>query len=351
MLEIPELERRLKAAVSVGAAILLASLCLAGCNASHSAEVESHDDASEAAPPPPVLAVPIAKAKEAEKLEGVATVLNPDSLLQLDADIRSATVAANFSRGQLERFKASTALSTQMVESAVRQEGIDASALRLVRTRLRQTWGDKAPFLNADARQTLMSDIANGSRAILRLDFYDTIDDVPKNVRVMPLRGGQETKVDTMWAAPSGNLAMPGVSFFGLINAGPGLRAGDRARVIADNPDSPAGVIIPSAAIVVYAGKSWCYVKTGPDKYERREVSLEAPVEEGFLVSSGFDAGTRVVIKGASVLLAREAMPGSLDDDDDGGDAPQSRPESSSKKVAGPSPLAQNRTAPRADPD
>lgn len=348
MLEIPELEYRLKAAASIRAAILLASLCLAGCNASHSAEIEGRDDAADAVPPPPVLAVPIVKAKQAEKIEGVATVLNPDSLLQLDADIRSATVAANFSRGQLERFKASTALSTQMIESAVRQEGIDASALRLVRTRLRQTWGDKAPFLDADARQTLISDIANGTRAILRLDFTYTANGVPQNVRVMPLRGGQETQVDTMWVAPSGNLAMPGVSYLGLINAGPGLRVGDRARVVADNPDSPSGVIIPSAAIVVYAGKSWCYVKTGLEKYERREVSLEAPVEDGFLVSSGFDAGTRVVIKGASVLLAREAMPGSLDDDDD---APPSQPQSSGKKASTPSPVAQNRAAPRADPD
>jgi hypothetical protein len=270
--------------------------------------------------------------------------------LQLDADIRSATVAENFSHGQLERFRASTMLSKQMVESAVRQEGIDSSVLKLAVTRLQQTWGDKAPFLNLNTRQALMTEIVNGSRAILRLDFSDTADGLPQNVRVVPLRGGQETKVDTMWAAPSGNLAMPGVSFFGLFDAGPGLRAGDRARVIADNPDGPAGVVVPSSAIVVYAGKSWCYVKIGPDKYERREVSLDAPVEEGFLVESGFEAGTRVVVKGASILLAREATPGSFDDDDDAGGDGQA-PAGASKQPAPPSPIAQNHTAPHADPD
>lgn len=343
----------MKAAVSVGAAILVASLCLAGFNSLRSEEADNRDDAPANVAPPPVLAVPLAKAKEAQKLEGIATVLNPDNLLQLDADIRSATVAENFSRGQLERFRASTMLSKQMVESAVRQEGIDSSILRLAVTRLQQTWGDKAPFLNVDTRQALMTDIANGSRAILRLDFSDTANGFPQNVRVVPLRGGQETKVDTMWAAPSGNLAMPGVSYFGIINAGPGLRAGDRARVIADNPDGSAGVVVPSAAIVVYAGKSWCYVKSGSEKYERREVSLDAPVEEGFLVKSGFEAGTRVVIKGASILLAREATPGSLDDDDDaGGSGGEAQaPAGATKKPAAPSPMAQNHTAPRADPD
>jgi hypothetical protein len=299
--------------------------------------------------PPPVLAVPLARAKEAQKLEGIAIVLNPDGLLQLDADIRSATVAVNFSRGQLDRFKASTMLSKQTIENAVRQEGIDSSILRLAVTRLEQTWGDKAPFLSVESRQALMANIANGSQAILRLDFSDTAEGTPQNVRVMPLRGGPETKVDEMWSAPSGSLAMPGISFFGLIKAGPGLRAGDRARVIADNPDGAVGVVIPSAAVVVYAGKSWCYVKTAPEKYERREVSLDAPVEEGFLVKSGFEAGTRVVIKGASILLAREATPGSLDDDDDGGEV--QAPAASNKKPGTPLPVAQNHTAPRTDPD
>ena len=339
----------MKAAISIIGCALIASFWFGDAIPSYSEEAAGRDDdAPSNVSPPPVLAVPLAKASDAQKLEGIATVLNPDGLLQLDADIRSATVSENFSRGQLERFRASTMLSKQMVENAVRQEGIDASALRLALTRLRQTWGDKAPFLNAESRQALMSDIADGSRAILRLDFSDTANGIPQNVRVVPLRGGQETKVDEMWAAPSGNVAMPGVSFLGLIKAGPGLRIGDRARVIADNPESPAGVVIPSAAIVVYAGKSWCYVKMGSGKYERKEVSLEAPVQEGFLVKSGFEAGTRVVIKGASILLAREATPGSLDDDDGGGAEPQ---KPAGAGTGSPSPVAQNHTGSRADPD
>ena len=72
------------------------------------------------------------------------------------------------------------------------EEGIDSSILRLAVTRLQQTWGDKAPFLDAGARQALMANITAGSRAILRLDFSDTSDGIPQNVRVMPLRGGHK---------------------------------------------------------------------------------------------------------------------------------------------------------------
>jgi hypothetical protein len=285
------------------------------------------------------------------KLEGIATVLNPDTLLQLDADIRSATVALNFSRGQLERFKASTMLSKQMVETAVRQEGIDASVLNLRLTRLQQTWGDEAPFLNADARKSLMTDIAKGSRSLLRLDFLDSVKSTPRNIRVIPLRGGAETNADRVWQAPTGNPAMPGVSYLGLIQAGPGLRAGDRARVVADNPDAADGVIIPSGALVVYEGKSWCYVETERNKYERKVVSLDAPVGDGFLVRSGFEPGMRVVVKGASVLLAREAIPGNLDDDDDAGGESQPPAKDINKKAIGTAPIAQNHTSPRSDPD
>lgn len=322
---------------------------LAGCNAPHSEEAEDRNNVPDVVPPP-VRTIALAASNEPVKLEGIGTVLNPDTLLQLDADIRSATVAANFSHGQLERFKASTMLSRQTLESAVRQEGIDASQLKLLLTRLQQSWGDKAPFLNADARQALMADIANGSRAVLRLDFSDMAADVPRNVRVVPLRGGSETKVDVLWAAPSGNLAMPGVSFFGLINAGPGLRAGDRARVIADSPERLNGVVIPSSALVVFGGKSWCYVETEPRKYERKLVSLEAPVDDGFFVEGGFDPGTRVVVKGASVLLAREAAPGSFDDDDDDDARPQAPATAGTAKPHASS-VAQGHSAPTNDPD
>lgn len=331
------------------AALVVGCALLSGCNAPHSEEVEGNGAAAEAPPAPPVQTVALTASSEAVKLEGIATVLNPDVLLQLDADIRSATIAADFSRGQLERFRASTMLSRQTLESAVRQAGIDASQLKLLSTRLRQTWGDKAPFLDVEARQQLMSEIASGSRVILRIDFPDAAVDGPRDIRVMPLGGGAETKVGTFWPAPSGNLAMPGVSYLGVTDAGPGLRTGDRARVIADSASKPTGVVIPSAALVVYASKSWCYVEAAPGKYERKLVSLDAPVDDGYLVKSGFGPGTRVVVKGASILLAREATPGSLDDDDDGAAAPP--PLSAPATKSSTSPVAQNHAATAGDPD
>ena len=335
----------MKATSAASLAALIGALLLAGCNAPHSEETVNQGEAHDA--PLVIETVALKATDDAAKLEGVATILNPDALLQLDADIRSATVAAEFSRGQLERFRTSTLLSKQMVENAVRQEGIDASQLKLLLARLQQNWGDAAPFLSVDARQKLIAEIGSGVRAIARFDFPDLAGGQPHNVRVIPLRGGAEVKVNSFWPAPSGNLAMPGVSFFGLIPAGPGLRAGDRARLIADNPESRPGVVIPNAAIVVFASQSWCYVETAPQRYERRPVPLEVPVDTGYLVHSGFEPGTRVVVRGASVLLAREAEPGGLDDDDDGA---QEKPPQPPKPEASAA-IQPARTATRSDPD
>jgi hypothetical protein len=339
----------LKAASVARLAALIGAVFLVGCDAPHSQEADKH---ARAEPPPAVQTVELAASRDAAKLEGVATILNPDQLLQLDADIRSANVAADFSRGQLERFNLSTLLSRQMIETAKRQAGIDASQLKLLQARLQQTWGDEAPFLSADSRQKLIAEIGNGTRAIVRFDFPDLAAGQPRNVRVIPLRGGSETKVETIWPAPSGNLAMPGVSFFGLIPAGPGLKAGDRARLIADNPDARGGVVIPNAAIVVFASQSWCYVETAPKKYERKAVSLDLPVEGGYLVRSGFEPGTRVVVRGASVLLSREAQPAEGDDDDGPSAPPASQPVPAEPKPAASAAVQPDRArTARSDPD
>ena len=303
-------------------AALICVVFLIGCNAPHSPEPVKHERAE---PPLVIRTVELAESHAAVRVEGVATILNPDTLLQLDADIRSATVAADFSRRQLDRFNLSTYLPRQTVESATRQAGIDASQLKLLQERLRQTWGDQAPFLSADARQKLIAEIAGGSKAIVRLDFPDLTAGQPRNVRVIPLRGRVETDVDMIWPTPSGNLAMPGVSYFGLIPARPGLKAGDRARSIADYPNTHPGVVIPNSAIVVFASQSWCYVETGAKKYERKPVSLDLPVDGGYLVTTGFKPGTRVVVRGASVLLSREAPQREGDVDEGLSEAPSAR--------------------------
>ncbi len=299
---------------------------LGACEAPQSEEAAKPGEAAK--PPPAVVrTVALEPASGTQTTHGVANVLNPDPLVQLDADMRAAAIAAEYSKGQAERFRSTTALSRQSVDNAERQAALEASQVSLLEARLRQTWGEDAPFVRPEERQRILATLTSGAEALVRLDFPHAGADGLRNVRVSPLAGGAATSVTKFWVAPSGNLTMPGSSYFALVPAGPGLRPGDRARLTADIGAERMGVIIPSSAIVVFASQSWCYVETGPQEFKREPVSLEFPLTDGYLVAEGFAPGTKVVVRGASTLLSREAAPNFVGDDDDGPAAPVARAE------------------------
>ena len=277
-------------------------------------------------------------AEMASKITGIATLLSPDTLTQINAEIRAAEIASGFSRRTVERFKGTTSLGEQRLDNAERQAATDATQVALLELKLRNAWGDTAPFLVAENRQRLVDELSLGKITLVRLDFPRSDERDPKNVRITPLGGGEETALTAVWPAPSGNFAMPGTSFFGIMPTGPGLRPGDRAKVNAERSATTAGVIVPASAVVVSAGESWCYVETGPGKFERKRITLTTPVAEGY-VTKEFASGTKVVVEGASALLSREADPAAFDDDDDGGKPhakePPAKNQESEQKISG----------------
>lgn len=299
------------------------------------AEDEPAKNAGDAGLPPAVVkTVAVKAAAIPQSVTGIANVLSPDTLIQLDADIRAAQIAVDFSRREYERYKSTKSLSIHIIESAQRQSETADAQLAVLQLRLRQAWGDTSPFLKDEQRPKIVEELSSGKKVLVRLDFAQSRGERPKNIRVAPLSGGHETAVKTVWPAPTGNAAMPGISYFAIVDSGPGLRHLDRARVIADIGEAQSGVVIPSAALVVTAGETWCYVETGPQKFERRKVPLTWPVAEGYLVENGFAPGTKVVVRGASTLLSREAEPGDDDDDDDGPPIAKAHPGSDTKPTS-----------------
>jgi RND family efflux transporter MFP subunit len=66
------------------------------------------------------------------------------------------------------------------------------------------------------------------------------------------------------------------------------------------------GVLIPRAAVVQQGGNSWAYVQISGERFARRPVPQDSPVEAGFVVTTGFSPEERVVIVGAPTLLSEE---------------------------------------------
>ena len=84
------------------------------------------------------------------------------------------------------------------------------------------------------------------------------------------------------------------------------LRPGLAVTAYLQLPGAPRqGVVIPRAAAVRQSGRTWVYVQSKADEFERREVNLEDPTAEGWFTRS-LAAGTRVVTTGAQALLSEE---------------------------------------------
>jgi hypothetical protein len=88
------------------------------------------------------------------------------------------------------------------------------------------------------------------------------------------------------------------------------LRIGMRVNVEAAASSSTNGIIIPSNAVIWYAGTPWAYFKqakdkTGGDQFVRKPISADTEVEAGWF-NQGLDANSEVVVSGAQLLLSEE---------------------------------------------
>ena len=66
------------------------------------------------------------------------------------------------------------------------------------------------------------------------------------------------------------------------------------------------GVIVRAAAVVWWQGKAWIYVQKDTERFARREISTDTPVEDGWFVVNGLLPDDRIVTTGAQLLLSEE---------------------------------------------
>lgn len=70
---------------------------------------------------------------------------------------------------------------------------------------------------------------------------------------------------------------------------------------------SPA-LLIPSRAVLWYAGERWAYVELKPGLFQRRQIAARA-VEGQYPAGAAFKAGDDLVTSGAQLLLSQELLP------------------------------------------
>lgn len=256
-------------------------------------------------------------------VQGVVADLRP--LAQQVAQLRSAVAEVEAARGLAARATAEhrrvlalyeddrnaseRALQAAEAESRAAQArlaGAEAAAAA-ARETLRLGWGDTlARWAGTGAPE--LARLLNGAEALLLVTLR-LADAAPQRMEALEFSpAGSKDKprrAQPVSAATRADPGLPGATWFYRTPAA-GLRAGERiAGRLPTGADAEEGVLVPAAAVVWHAGKAWVYVQEAADRFERRAIEAATAVGTDWF-ETGLEAGDRVVVSGAQLLLSEE---------------------------------------------
>lgn len=120
------------------------------------------------------------------------------------------------------------------------------------------------------------------------------------------LAGGARAPLAFVSLATKTDPRIQGLSFFFLADAETRLLPGMSVVVFVPSDAAIDGVVVPGDSIVRWQGRSWIYLKTGPDRFVRREIAIDVPTSDGGYLVQRLDGGAEVVTRGAQMLLSEE---------------------------------------------
>ena len=228
-------------------------------------------------------------------------VLSTLSLQDLEGEITIAESVVATSKRALDRartLKTAGDLPEKDFDSAEAQNRESELKLLSLKRRLAAEWGEagKAPMAS--------------TTVLMRVEM--PVSGPPANLtRVAGLMvAGNELRADkaALFSAPTqdAKTQMPAwiVRVEGVAKA-PAVGAAVTAMLSSEG-EPETGVLIPADAVLHFNGLAWVFVEEKHGEYERRAVTLDRPLADGWFVKGGLEAGDHVVTTGAVNLLAAE---------------------------------------------
>ena len=254
---------------------------------------------------------PLVAAELSPEIKGYGRVLDPAPLAALVTEAASAQAALQASSKEYERLKVlysqNQNASARALEAAEAAMNKDQITLESVQSRLLLGWG-QAVASQADLPTFVRSLVAQET-ALVRVDLPlgEDLPASPNGGRIAPL-GEPEHLSDAQYLgpAPSADPQMQSRGVLLLVKAGR-LPPGTAVLAWLTVPgERQSGVIMPRGAILRHEGRTFMYLQTAADAFERKGVTLGHPTGDGWFVSEGFGPQDKVVVIGAQELLSEE---------------------------------------------
>lgn len=262
------------------------------------------------------------------------------------SEVDSAAAAEETARAAYERARVLNAdnknVSDRVVEEARSRLEAERARLRSARTTVGtlenslRASGPVASRLIVDVGGTVVETMARPGESVeaglplLRVSSLDHLaarvdlpvgQDLPagaKVARIVPAGHEREiVQADRIAATSVIDPKSPGESFLFRLREGRfGFRPGLAVTAYLPFPGaSRQGFKVSAAAVVRLSGKAYVYVQAAPDRFVRREIKVESPVDSGYFVTGRLAAGDRIVVTGAQTLLSEEFKPESVQEE------------------------------------
>jgi hypothetical protein len=262
------------------------------------------------------------------EVKSFGNVVSIDSLteakarfLNLKTDIAIARAASGSNLQQYQRLKTLNADDKNVSDRAVQEalaavsadtSKITASELQLknLQTSTKLQWGQTlAKLAFEDKLAPHLANLLDRKNVLIQVSLpLNTLTPVAgSSINVSPLNESV-TPIKAIYVSPASTSDSNGFGKTFYYSAPADLlRIGMRVNIqaAADASDTANGIVIPSNAVVWYAGKPWAYFKQGKDQFVRKPISTDTEVDAGWF-NQGIDANSEVVVSGAQLLLSEE---------------------------------------------
>ncbi len=282
---------------------------------------------------------PLKSSKHQSSVSSYGSVLAIDTLIDLrtrylaaKSEIEVLRAALTYNKGEFNRLQALNQDDKNVSDKAVAtaRSNIKAdeakiaaaeSSAKNIADSIRQLWGEKlAQHATSPEKSELLQNLISNQEVLIEITLpFDAAEPSDKGSIMIAPTAAPSKPIHAMYIsrAPASSATIQGKTYFYHAKTRE-LRAGMQINAITTTSSQiNDGVIIPNAAIIWYAGKSWVYRKTAEDKFSRVPVTTDIELEDGWFYQGNLRPNDEVVTSGAQLLLSEEFKSQITNENDD----------------------------------